>query len=325
MLETQIEIIIYLQAITDWLVTPMEFFSFLGTEDFYLFVAPALYWCVDRTLGYRFAIFLLASNSLNSLLKLVFHMPRPYWFDARVQPYGMESSFGIPSGHSQNAVVVWGMLGWSLSRQSIRWIAITLMFLIGFSRIILGLHFISDVLFGWLIGALLLISLLYVEKIVTPWIKLQSTQAIVILSGLVSLAVILLGIALKFSLSGWEIPAIWISNAAVYFPEVNTVEPISLIGLITAAGFFFGITIGAVWIERSGGFSNQAKPLILLIRFLVGIIGVLILWRGLGIIFPYGDNLLAYTMRYIRYALVGVWVSGFAPWLFVKLKLAVRN
>jgi hypothetical protein len=52
------------------------------------------------------------------------------------------------------------------------------------------------------------------------------------------------------------------------------------------------------------------------------VIGVLILYLGLGKIFPKTETFIAYLLQYIRYALIGLWISGFAPWLFIKLKLA---
>ena len=42
---------------------------------------------------------------------------------------------------------------------------------------------------------------------------------------------------------------------------------------------------------------------------------------GLGEIFPRGDGLLVYSLRFLRYALVGWWVTGGAPWVFMRFKL----
>jgi hypothetical protein len=39
-------------------------------------------------------------------------------------------------------------------------------------------------------------------------------------------------------------------------------------------------------------------------------------------VFPDGENLLAYSLRYLRYALIGFWIAGLAPLVFFKLKLA---
>jgi uncharacterized membrane protein YGL010W len=58
----------------------------------------------------------------------------------------------------------------------------------------------------------------------------------------------------------------------------------------------------------------------------VGAVGILIFYVGLDVLFgliaPDGEALLPFILRYIRYTLVGAWVSAGAPWIFVRLKLA---
>jgi hypothetical protein len=54
----------------------------------------------------------------------------------------------------------------------------------------------------------------------------------------------------------------------------------------------------------------------------VGLLGILILWRGLGLVFPDNADAISFTLRYLRYSLVGFWVSAGAPWLFFRFKLA---
>jgi hypothetical protein len=68
---------IFFQNLGTWLKTPMEIFSFFGTEYFFLLLLPALYWCLDAGTGIRVGVILLLSTSLNDALKLVFHGPRP--------------------------------------------------------------------------------------------------------------------------------------------------------------------------------------------------------------------------------------------------------
>jgi hypothetical protein len=55
--------------------------------------------------------------------------------------------------------------------------------------------------------------------------------------------------------------------------------------------------------------------------FLLGLVGVLVLWYGLGLVFPRDEAVIPYILRYLRYALVGGWISAGAPWLFTRLKL----
>jgi hypothetical protein len=34
---------------------------------------------------------------------------------------------------------------------------------------------------------------------------------------------------------------------------------------------------------------------------------------------------LPYLLRYLRYGLVGLWIAGLAPWLFMRLKLTPQK
>ena len=53
-------------------------------------------------------------------------------------------------------------------------------------------------------------------------------------------------------------------------------------------------------------------------RFVIGLVGVLVLWQGLGAVFPRDADVISYTLRFVRYALVGMWIMGAAPWLFIR-------
>ena len=75
-----------IQGWGDWLTTPMSFLSFLGQEEFYLLIMPALLWCWDAAAGLRIGVMLLLSGGINSISKLAFHGPRP-----------TQSSHGRPS------------------------------------------------------------------------------------------------------------------------------------------------------------------------------------------------------------------------------------
>ena len=67
-LEWGIALILSLQGLGDWLVTPMNFFTFTGTPEFYLLIMPVIYWCWDSRLGLRVGIiFLLSTGHTGSI------------------------------------------------------------------------------------------------------------------------------------------------------------------------------------------------------------------------------------------------------------------
>jgi membrane-associated phospholipid phosphatase len=316
-----IDLIHWLQSLGAWLTPMMAFFSFLGTEEFFLLVLPALYWCLDSRLGVRVGVILLVSNGLNTIFKLAFHLPRPFWYDPGVKALAAETSFGLPSAHAQNAVVLWGRLASGLKRGWITAAAIVFALLIGVSRLYLGVHFPSDVLVGWLFGGLLLFAFIRLEQPFLSWFSRRDLGGrILILLG-TTLTILLVGaLAILVLSTTWEFPAAWLQNAADDLGG-ESLNPLALEGLITTCASFFGLGLGALLMQAQGGFDPKDRPRRLLYRYLLGLLGAVILWQGLGLIFPRGENLLSYGLRFIRYSLVGFWITYLAPLMFIRLKL----
>ncbi len=324
-LDQGVALILYLQSLADWLVPLMQFFSFLGTEEFFLIVAPALFWCYDAALGIRVGSFLMLSGVLNYVVKIGLHDPRPYWYDTRVKALSVETSFGIPSGHAEHAVTVWGAIAASL-RKRWAWIAaVTLIFFIGLSRLFLGMHFPSDVLAGWLLGAAGLWLFLKLEGPVIVWLKKMSPgkQILVVFAGTIGL--FLLGLLAKISLGAWTVPADWIQNAINATGVSEPIDPLALSGLVSNVGTLFGLAAGAILLPIYGGFDAGGPAWKRGVRFAIGLVGVLLLWRGLGAVLPRGEDMVSYALRYMRYALIGFWITGLSPLLFTRLGLAERS
>ncbi|MEA3350445.1 MAG: phosphatase PAP2 family protein [Chloroflexota bacterium] len=311
--------ILFLQNLGDWLIPVMRFFTSLGYEEFYLLIMPAIYWCIDTTVGGRLAIMLAMTSGLNQILKLAFHSPRPFWTSSKVRALSLETSFGFPSGHAQNAASIWGILAASVRRWWAWALAIFLVLIIGISRLYLGVHFPSDVLVGWLVGGILVWAFVRLESPTIAWLKQQSVwgKLAAILS--ISIAILLIGNLILWGLSDWTLPAEWIETAT---QAGEAPAPLSRSGITTSAGVFLGLAGGLILIDESGGFNPKGPIEKRALRYLLGIAGTLILWAGLKAIFPSGEGLMPQSLRYLRYALTGLWVTGAAPLCFRWLKLS---
>jgi membrane-associated phospholipid phosphatase len=321
-IESGIAFIIAVQSsMGDWLIAPMRFFSYLGNEEFFLLVLPLIYWRVDSALGLRVGFILVTSNLFNYAGKLIFAGPRPYWLSSHVRALWLtETTFGIPSGHAQLAVSVWGMLA-AYGRRIWMWVvAIIIIFLIGLSRILLGVHFPHDVIFGWLIGAVILWAFIRFWDPVAAWVGKQTLRQQIVNAFIGSLLFIALGLGTWTLRSGYQVPVTWLFNAQLAGTELP--DPVDANSTFTSAGTFFGLAVGAAWIMSMGGYNASGSIGKRAIRYVVGLVGILILYMGLGEIFPRGDGFIFYLLRYIRYTLVGWWVAGGAPWVFVRFKLA---
>ena len=318
--ELDLSWVIALQTLGDWLIMPMRFFSFLGTEEFYILIMPILYWCIDAGLGIRVGTIMLLSSGLNFIFKIPFLGPRPYWVSTDVRALWAETSFGVPSGHAQQAVTVWGSMAAYLRYRWAWGIAVFLMIAIGLSRVFLGAHFLQDVVAGWLVGVLLLWIFLGYFDLVVAWANKQSLGRQISYAFLVSMGMVLLGWIGVTATSDFVLPEDWINNSARIGDE--EIAPFAMSGILTSAGTLFGLLAGVAWMASRGGWQATGPVWTRAARYPLGLVGVLILWYGLGLVFPRGEVLIPFILRFVRYALLGIWVSAGAPLFFMKLKLS---
>ena len=301
-----------LQERFGWLIPIMTAVTFLGDEEFYLLLLPLLYWAISRRMGIRLGAMLLLTASINGLLKLTFTTPRPSFLQPALGEV-TETSFGLPSGHAQNAAAIWGLLAASVRASWLRVALLALIALIGWSRFFLGVHFLEDLWVGWTVGFVLLALFLLLEGRVARWWLGLTARDRMLASVVASLAIVAPAMLLAGRLVGVAFPWPGLPDPLVATGASHVVTPAA-----TLAGFGVGL---AVLLER-GGFDHRGPVGQRVVRVLVGLVGVVVFWQGLGAVFPGGEEPLALLLRYVRYALVGAWVGGIAPLLFVRFGLA---
>lgn len=155
------------------LITLFTWVTLLGKWEIVIggaIVATIMLW-LWRKRVYIFPLWftLVGSEVFNLLGKLAFHRPRPE------VAYYAEHGFSFPSGHATIAVAFYGFLTYILLRETKKWgrkatilfWGLVVILAIGLSRLYLGVHYVSDVLGGYLSGALLLI----IGIALVEWIK----------------------------------------------------------------------------------------------------------------------------------------------------------
>ncbi len=310
----------FVQAVQDrfgWLTSVMSAITWLGDEEAYVLVFPLVLWSIDRTVGIHLALAFLLSASLNAIGKLAGRTPRPSFIDPSLG-LRAESSFGVPSGHAQNAVVVWGYLA-AVVRRGWAWIlAAALIVLLGVSRLQLGVHFPLDTVVGWAVGVLILAAYLRWQAPVTTRIVAMTPRRQLWLAFGVSVGLVAVAVAVRLVNITWELPAGWIGVDPTH-------PPMAISGVVTPAAALFGVAAGLVFVRNRGGFSTDGPLWQRVARIPVGLLGIAVLWFGLGELFPGGEDPIALAYRYLRYASVGMWVTGLAPLAFVRLGLAAPD
>lgn len=119
-------------------------------------VAVVLLWWRGRRRSALFvAVTMIGAAVLSGALKSLVHRARPV-LDV---PVDRAPGASFPSGHALTSLVAVGVLLvvlWPLINRALRTaltiVGVAVVLLVGFSRVILGVHFVSDVLGGWIIG-----------------------------------------------------------------------------------------------------------------------------------------------------------------------------
>jgi hypothetical protein len=163
------------------------------------------------------------------------------------------------------------------------------MIAIPLSRVYLGVHFPTDLLGGYVLGALILMGFWLLAPPLEAWLagRRFGTQL------LIAVGVPLLFLLLSF-----------VRDKAV----------------LSMVGALMGVCVGLALERRFVRFSCAGRRRQKLLRYLLGAAVLLGFWAGLKAAFSGLEP--AGALRFVRYGLAGLWGGMGAPWLFVRLGLA---
>lgn len=165
---------------TDTLINVFSWITLLGKSQVIsslIAVSVVILW-LWRRYYYILPLFIavVGSSIFTYSGKLFFQRPRP-----EMAVY-VENSFSFPSGHASIAVAFYGLLSYLLicvaqswrTKVSLFLAGILIILAIGFSRIYLGVHYLSDVFGGYVVGVIWLIIAISFSK----WLKHTSIKDI---------------------------------------------------------------------------------------------------------------------------------------------------
>jgi len=296
-----------MEAVLDWGVVPIlwlqhhfspeldllfKVFTWFGNEGFNLLLLPGVYWCVDRVHGVRLAVLFLFSTYVNTVAKTLAHQPRPFQYDPAVKKIVGAGGGGFPSGHTQGTVVIWGYLIHQFRRPWLWWVGGVMLVFVPLSRIYLGVHFPTDLLGAYVIGAVLLFL----------WFKLEpSVEAWLVRKG-----------------AGYQLGAALVGP--LFLILIFTARETYILG---SAGTLMGLGVGVVLERKWLGFEAEGTPIHKVIRFAVGAALLTAVHAGLKDAVSLMGT--APLFRFGRYFIIGLWISFVSPWVFMKLGLAKKG
>lgn len=284
----------------------MQGITTLGNELFYTLAIPIIYWVYDKNFAYKVAGFFLLCAFINEGIKNIFNNPRPFQPEAKPELmdadlYQMalninEESPGFPSGHTQNSVVFWGVMAATVKKTWFTTVCISLILLIPFSRMYLGVHFPGDVLGGYVFGGLLLLLLF------TPYFRdiRQFHNNL--------LVIILFSLFLFLSIGGETIPYI-----GVILDRTN----VKILGVIS--GLILGIFLDKTMMLNFEPRNTLIKQVL---KVLIGLAGVVLINFGLKILLEtlYSEwDSFGRFLYFLRNCTLGVWIIFLAPFIFQRI------
>ena len=289
----EVSLMEWLQArIGSGLMSIISLFSMFGEEMMLILILGFVYWSYDKKLGRTMGLSAIMGLTWNTMAKNIILRRRPYFDHERikilrvVEPgadiYDIAAQgYSFPSGHSTNAATLFCSMATGLRKRWVTVVAIAIPLLTGISRFVVGAHYPTDVLAGWLLGVLSVLIVRELQK------RVRNT--------LLRYGILLIT----------AVPGFFFCKSADYF---------------TAMGLMIGFMGGTLLDDRCVHFENTRKPLWMVARVLGGLAIYFALNTMLKLPFSReflsSGSGVALLVRCARYAIIAFVVFGVYPLLF---------
>jgi membrane-associated phospholipid phosphatase len=262
-----------------------RFFSFLGSELFYLFFLSFVYLCLNKKIAIQLGIVIFFSMYINFTLKEFFNLPRPQHPGLRILENPEGKSF--PSGHAQSVATVTFFLAWSYPKNIYFLLAIIISSFVAISRIYIGVHYPRDVIVGAVLGFIIALFFWYLfHRFERLKLKFMPARAIF-------LSLLVGGLLYHFSF-----------------------DPLSA----RVAGSLGGIFCGTILEKTLINFVLPLNFKTRLAHYGLGMVMVIVLYLGMKVVFPV--SLWAY---FLRYFILNFWIVFITPLIFYKVLKNKKN
>ena len=282
-----------------------KFFSvvtYLGWETIFLVVALVLIWCINKRYGFFILYCGLIGQASSQWLKLLFRVERPWiaYPDFKPVASAIEEAggFSFPSGHTQIATTTYG--GMALVYRKKKWLSALLVvcvLLVAFSRMYLGVHYPSDVIFSLLFNTVLVIVFYLVGK------KYASDS----LSHLLRIiGILLMGSLFVFAL----IKNITLTDSSVYSDSLDFSSKMFGATLAFALSWYID--------DKYIHFETKAPFVIQIVKIIFGTLILLVIKEGLKPLFAI-IGLNSSIAHIIRYFFVVFFAGTIWPYFFMNI------
>lgn len=266
--------------------------TLLGDEIFVIAVMMLMFWCVSKRTGFKFLNVYFLTVAINTGIKSIVARPRPFQaYPDKVHSIGEESNgYSFPSGHT-NSITTLATLTCAEYRTKLKIllpIAIVVVVLVMFTRLFLGQHYLTDVLSSAAIAVALSLVLGRLFELLGD----HEERLGYVFGPLALIAAIVVGTVADGDLAE---------------------KTLQLTGVIIA------VYIG-YWLEKKYvRFDVRAALWQHVLKCLIG--GVVALGMYLGLKYAFAFDTTYWLSGFVRFFLMGAWLSIGAPAVFKALKL----
>ena len=266
----------------------------LGEEIVLIVIFCTIFWCINKRIAYVLGASFFLSSLVVQGAKPVFRVPRPWVFDPGFQPVQgsayAATGYAFPSGHTQNGTALFGSLGAQIRHKAIKIVLFAIVVLIAFSRLYLGVHYLSDVLVSLAIGIL---SIWLALKFITN--EPVSKKRELLVSGFITVAALIVIMIV----------------AVLYYGGFT--EATQMRDSVIAAGAALGFALG-MFVERNYiRFCIKAQNLpVQFIKIVLGVVGVVTIQEVVRFV---GSSLFVDGLRYF---LMVIWITLAFPLIIKK-------
>lgn len=280
------------EALRDLLPEAKYFFRYItefGGTFIYLMVFFIIFWGINKNVGKILLFVYISSNFVNYYAKAIIANERPPESDWLLISGSHKST---PSGHAMSSTVFWGMISIKFKKGTMWILSIVIIFLVGLSRIYLGVHWLGDVITGWLFGIIILLLVLILEEPLSSFI------------------------------SNYNIVYFYLGLAAFGFLVIILTEIFyeSAYNFGAPGGQMIGLGLSFTFEHKYVNFEiefNPGEKWKQILRILIGIFIVAIVFLGLSVILD-SDIVWLKALHYILTLLIGI---ALWPFIFKKIGL----
>ena len=290
-------------------------------DNFFLFVTHGgetiipsaliaiIYWCINTEFASFILLNLGISTFISDLIKNIACIYRPWVLDSRIAPVPealkMAGGYSFPSGHTQNAVSIWGSIAYKTKNKFFVALLILFILLIGFSRNYLGVHTPQDVIVSLILATAVIF---WVPKLL-QWIKNGKNRDIwVYLSAVLALIVCLVFEHFK------SYPMDYVDGQLLVSPNEMRMSAFPKFGLFL--GIFTGLFLNHRFIHFDGSKGS------LLQKIIISVIGIPVFYL---IYFNFCEFLLNYIEKKYAWFISSFSVIFFATVIYPIIIIFVRK